>query len=91
MLTGIFPAYVDRFACDWHRLATTDPILPTAVIIDSFFVSRKHLCMVFFAFSGAKLKNFTVYTLPKKTAAKYAAHFRSGSGAGPRRAEKGAG
>ena len=24
MLTGIFPAYVDRFACDWHRLSTTD-------------------------------------------------------------------
>ena len=26
MLTGIFPAYVDRFACDWLRLATTDPM-----------------------------------------------------------------
>ena len=26
MLTGGFaPAYVDRFACDWHRLSTTDP------------------------------------------------------------------
>ena len=24
MLTGIFPAYVGRFACDWHRLAITD-------------------------------------------------------------------
>ncbi len=28
MLTGrFFPVYVDRFACDWHRLATTDPNL----------------------------------------------------------------
>ena len=41
MLTGIFPADVDRFACDWHRLATTDPILPTAVIIDFFSDKRK--------------------------------------------------
>jgi hypothetical protein len=24
MLTGIFPGYVDRFACVWHRLSTTD-------------------------------------------------------------------
>jgi len=24
MLTGIFPAYVDRFALGWHRLSTTD-------------------------------------------------------------------
>ena len=23
---GALPAYVDRFACDWHRLSTTDPI-----------------------------------------------------------------
>ena len=28
MLTGIFPAYVDRFACDWHRLSTTDARKP---------------------------------------------------------------
>ena len=27
MLTGNFPAYVDRFACDWLRLSTTDPNL----------------------------------------------------------------
>lgn len=26
MLTGILPAYVDRFACDWPRLSTTDPV-----------------------------------------------------------------
>ena len=23
---GALPAYVDRFACDWHRFSTTDPI-----------------------------------------------------------------
>ena len=28
MLTGVFPAYVDRFACDWHRLSTTDARKP---------------------------------------------------------------
>ncbi len=28
MLTGIFPAYVGRFACDWHRLSTTDAEKP---------------------------------------------------------------
>jgi hypothetical protein len=27
---------VDRFACDWHRLATTDPKNPTAPIIAHF-------------------------------------------------------
>jgi len=27
------PAYVDRFACDWHRLATTDPKLRITVLI----------------------------------------------------------
>jgi hypothetical protein len=26
MLTGNLPAYVDRFACDWLRFSTTDPI-----------------------------------------------------------------
>ena len=25
MLTTPWVAYVDRFACDWHRLSTTDP------------------------------------------------------------------
>jgi hypothetical protein len=25
MLSGHYPPYVGRFACDWHRLATTDP------------------------------------------------------------------
>ena len=25
MITDILPAYVDRFACGWHRLATTNP------------------------------------------------------------------
>jgi len=24
MITGASPAYVDRFACDWHRFSTTD-------------------------------------------------------------------
>jgi len=24
MIAGISPAYVDRFACDWHRFSTTD-------------------------------------------------------------------
>jgi hypothetical protein len=24
MLTGHCPVYVGRFACDWHRLSTTD-------------------------------------------------------------------
>ena len=37
MLTGIFLAYVDRFACDWHRLATTDPIQPTVVNYSLFY------------------------------------------------------
>ena len=26
MLTTSWVAYVDRFACDWHRLSTTDPV-----------------------------------------------------------------
>ena len=25
MLTALWTAYVDRFACDWPRLTTTDP------------------------------------------------------------------
>ena len=41
MLIDHWSTYVDRFACDWHRLTTTDPILPTAVIIDCFGDKRK--------------------------------------------------
>lgn len=33
--------YVDRFACDWHRLATTDPKDSTAPIICRFFENSK--------------------------------------------------
>lgn len=36
MITGLFPAYVGRFACDWHRLATTDPIKANGHIIIHF-------------------------------------------------------
>ena len=33
--------YVDRFACDWHRLATTDPKDSTAPIIVRFSENSK--------------------------------------------------
>lgn len=33
MITGLCPAYVGRFACDWHRLTTTDPIKANGHII----------------------------------------------------------
>jgi len=50
---------VDRFACDWHRLATTDPKNPTALIIAHFarkgkrnFLCFPRFCLVFLYFGG---------------------------------------
>jgi|GEM_PF-4599362 hypothetical protein len=33
MIAGISPAYVDRFACDWHRFSTTDLRIELRTII----------------------------------------------------------
>jgi len=35
--------YVDRFACDWHRLSTTDPKNSTRPIIELFFKKGKQI------------------------------------------------
>lgn len=46
MITGLFPAYVGRFACDWHRLATTDPKLwITFIIIIDSLLKRNNFLM----------------------------------------------
>ena len=32
---ALWPDYVDRFACDWHRLSTTDPNESSYAIISA--------------------------------------------------------
>ena len=41
MLPAALADYVDRFACDWHRLATTDPKFSTTSIISCKNRKRK--------------------------------------------------
>ena len=57
MLTGPLPAYVDRFACDWLRLATTDPYKSTK---NYYTYSIPQLQTVYRLFGGEE-KNIFIY------------------------------
>ena len=49
MLTELLSAYVDRFACDWHRLSTTDPSGDTS----RYYITALFVNAIFFSmFSG---------------------------------------
>jgi len=44
MLAGIFPVYVDRFACDWHRLSTTDTHRYVIIALILFYFKAARYC-----------------------------------------------
>ena len=67
MLTGPLPAYVDRFACDWPRLATTDPYKSTKYY---YTYSIAELQMFYASFASGK-KYISVRAPPYRVCCTY--------------------